>query len=160
MSDYYFYAESAIHEGGSKYYQLIRLGSISAKRSVVVTHWAKMHPGAPSEPKHYGQHKTELVVGSGVAEARGHKSRKSKNGYRNWETKADCEFSSESELVAKIAQWFNAKDTTTIVTHLFGMTELVEPIGEGTYTEEYYYDAEAAAPVEAPKPKSEDWGTW
>lgn len=160
MSDFYFYAGSAVHEGGSKYYQLIRLGSISMNRSVVVTHWGKMHPGAPKEPKYHGQHKVELLANNGISTARGHKSRKSKNGYSGWDSKANHEFSSESELIAQIEKWFDTKDVATIVTHLFGMTELIEPIEEGTDTEDSYFGTKTAAPVEEPKPKSENWGTW
>lgn len=158
MSDFYFYAEGAVHEGGSKYYQVIRVGSNRFGRSAVITHWGKMHPGAPKEPKHHGQTKVEYLTNSGVYVAKSHISRKSKNGYGGskgglWNKTANFEFEDQTDFEIAVHSWFSKEDAMTIIQHICGMTELIEPIDK-------VEDVTAAAPVVDPATKSENWGTW
>lgn len=150
-----FHAEWACHEGGTKYYQVIRIREVGKSRGVVVTHWGAMHPGAPSEPKSHGQNKiTECL--SGVDSAFGNaRSMKMKRGYKEWKT-SKASSNTQAALAAVIDRWFKAEDARQILAFVVAIRstpdELVEII-----------DPPPTPKVEAFKPASadkEEWGSW
>lgn len=157
MTDVFrFYAEGSIHEGGGKYYQVIRISKESNRgNSVVVTHWGKMHPGAPREPKNHGQNKIDCVSGGVVGAFNGHVRAKQKRGYNDWSVKIDL--TCEKEMIIKaIESWFNRTDAAIIIAHLTHSAD------EECDAEVNYVEPEVRTPEPTPivAPKHEAWGSW
>lgn len=155
--NYRFFAESAIHESGSKYYQVIRIIDIKGK-GVVATHWGKMHPGAPKEPKHHGQCKVERLRNGTAVRANAARRTKEKRGYTGWVSNID-ETVSESEMLQKVSEWFSVQDAAVIVSHMVAGTSGDPDFEMGVEADEDDFMAEPEVPV-VEAPKSANWGTW
>jgi len=152
MQKFLFHSDYAIHESGSKYYQIITIQKLGTTSGVLVTHWGAMHPGAPSEPKNHGQRKIALLSKSIGAEANAALRGKKKRGYETWTVGAD-RVCSENELIDLLQKWFKTADQDEILDFLFSGFE---------YSTDEFDTPDEYEPMvaEVKTVKHEEWGSW
>lgn len=153
---YEFNADWAVHESGTKYYQVIMIRQVGSSRGVVVTHWGKMHPGAPSEPKNHGQYKVELEHTGIVSAKQQAVSNKSKRGYSVWNNRKQEHGIGEFEVRALINDWFKVRDAEDILEFMFGIESA--DIHDDEF-DPFVESRKVVTPTITEKTKN-DWGSW
>lgn len=148
---YTFYGVSAVHDSGTKYYQIIRINKKGSNQGILVTHWGKQRPGVPDEPKNHGQNKIEQISSS-LDAAFSEKSRmKQKRGYATFDISLNKDLGIIKTGI-ELARLFNPSDVTSIVGFLDSLDTEVEVV-----------EIEDSAPVvksTIAAPLHEQWGTW
>ena len=157
---YEFIATHSIHESGSKYYQVIMIREEGNSKGVVVTHWGKTHPGAPSEPKHHGQSKVELRHAGVISEYNGAINNKKKRGYDVWDFRKQIYGANELECRALINGWFRTPDAEAITAHLFPVvSKHIAVIDELDDLDPFVEEEVLSTPLITEATK-ENWGSW
>lgn len=151
-----FNARLAAHESGSKYYQVIRIQEEGSSRGIVITHWGKMHPGAPIEPRNHGQYKMEMCESSVVSTANSAIKNKKNRGYSVWVDRKDQSGLGDFEIMAIINSWLKPHDAELAISYLFKTKDDLDPFAEPE-EEEYVKPVFAPAITESTK---KEWGTW
>lgn len=159
MSEFSFEAKGAVHEGGTKYYQVIRLVR-DGYGSVVITHWGKHHPGAPAEPRLHGSTKLDLLRGHGAAEYNGYIKNKEKRGYHDWRVTAEFKRMDSTAFLDITARWLSVADRAEVLKKFFPKGDVSDlPIDESF--DEAWGAGEPAESEFAPASSDhESWGSW
>ena len=113
---YQLYAEKAIHESESKFYQIIRISG--GKRTVLVTHWGKNTEGATLVPRLYGQRKIEMHDSGGLSAYSSIRRTKSKRGYTAWEVTQNGSFGTVGDLNTALMAILKKEDAESVAYYL------------------------------------------
>ena len=110
----------AVHDGGTKFYQVIKLTSDESDKGFVVTHWGPYSAGGIHEPSAGGQNKVaECKSSQAEWEADRAISAKRRRGYK-FQPFSEEEFYSLSDLRTRLFEIFRPKDALKIHTVLTG----------------------------------------
>jgi predicted DNA-binding WGR domain protein len=148
---------SAVHEGGTKFYQIIAIRSLDEKRSVLVTHWGK-YPGRIPDPTWGGQRKVQVFSNPNEAFVALDRQRSVKRargygrGSGGWVT-SDIKPLNAKQLES-VLDIFLHKDRKSIQEHL-GFNEVVAP--DPTPPDNH---ASKRQPKEEKINRGVEWGSW
>lgn len=165
-----FEADYAVHEGGTKYYQVFNIIDDISGDGVVVTHWGSYTRGAPRVPKLHGKglkvdvYKRHASTSNSARIIR----EKTRRGYENWD-KSKSSFVGFDDTKLSLEQWFKPGDVTLIMAQLTGHAD--EPQLSGASADFIIVDEFATMPTEAEiqalmdkekelKMQNKNWGTW
>lgn len=155
----------ALHESGSKFYQIITVRNEETKRAVIINHWGRNATGVKT-PKTTGQCKVEQFEFGGVQfkeKASRTQREKSKRGYRNWE-------SGNSHLMIPTGSVIGSLTLEGAEELKLWADKCLDPVsGKGVF--EFLTASAAGAKSEAVELKApvllatasedhEEWGTW
>jgi hypothetical protein len=165
-----FRARHAVHEGNTKYYQVISVTNTVTGDGVVVTHWGSWTSGASREPKLHGKAtKVDTFVRHSAQSAASSTVRaKSKRGYSSWdEIRKDVD--TIEDLRKLLDAWFKSADANLIeahLTHWMDIADLVS-VDEVDYEDDPEADAKRAAELAAIQQselneamQNKNWGIW
>lgn len=167
---YEVHGECAKHEGGTKYYQVIRITDQDTKAGIVVTHWGRWHEGAPSEPRLHGQCKVECLASGVSTRYRAAQNNKSKRGYKGWWTTiAPRVIASDADLENYLKHLLPPLEAKHAMDHFDGFVDMDEggpfadesdtPVGADVLLDVIEPPKPKPEPVAA-EPDHEEWGTW
>lgn len=161
MSTFSLRRQHAIHEGGTKYYQVIIIQDEKG-RAVVCTHWGAHDPRITMAPLHHGQCKIEVMETGGLSVYNTARRNKEKRGYARWTAEPAITFDGKF-LRAKINGIFKPKDVDAICKYFEDKTWQSAISEEPTDPEiERLFSGRPSSEPEPEKPAQDhaDWGTW
>lgn len=154
-----FSVQRSVHDGGTKYYQVIGIRA-SSGHGIVVTHYGRHAPGFPHEPKNHGQCKIERLPSCVASTAISRRRAKEKRGYSAWSEKIDRSIAAD-ELLTKVREWFSADDERIIMQYMTGTAVMdMSPVSEPKFIEPSLDKVKITAAPVIEAPKSAEWGTW
>ena len=152
----------ALHESGSKFYQIITVRNEETKRAVIINHWGK-NATSVKTPKATGQCKVEQFEFGGVQfkeKASRTQREKSKRGYENWESgNSHLMISAKSGAILEGAEELKLwADKCLDPVSGKGVFEFLTASAAGAKSEA----VELKAPVlpATASEEHEEWGTW
>ncbi|MPS48570.1 hypothetical protein [Methylobacillus sp.] len=112
----------AVHEGGTKFYQIIQIVELNSGRSVCVTNWGKYTNGCKREPRlHKGGGGVKVDMfdkpSGSMRAVTNQKRAKTRNGYIDWREEV-AHLSSAEELRVWGGNFYDAGDLELIQEHL------------------------------------------
>lgn len=165
-----FEASYAVHEGGTKYYQVFNIYNDISGEGVVVTHWGSYTRGASRQPRLHSK-ALKIDVYRRYASSSNASTRirdKTKRGYSDWD-KVTENFSTIESANLHLNQWFKAGDASLIMSHMVGHTD--EDGIQGLSPDMVVFDEFADLPTEEEiqalvdkekeqKMQNKNWGMW
>jgi hypothetical protein len=147
----------AVHETGTKFYQVFAISSSASPRAYIVTHWGPYMLGVGCLPREIGQCKAvEVKRGEADWEADRTMSSKLKRGYR-FVPNLTKDIHESDELSSVLYRYFKASHAAQIYTGLTGDDSYTNPAVGGMNLEDL---PRPPKPTEDAGPKHEEWGTW
>ena len=167
-------AVRSIHEGGTKYYQVITILNNATNRGVVVTHSGAYKEGATIVPRTHGKIKTQTLASSTIGTGNSAKRAKEKRGYIKWDSIIDNASMTDSTITEMAVQWFKPDDAKLILDFIMDRDDKLPAMAIPTMgDEEVAFDPRDVlsrsvddfipAPVADPLAhieRHESWGTW
>lgn len=165
-----FEASYALHEGGTKYYQVFNIYNEISGDGVVVTHWGSYKNGAPREPRFHSKgvkidvyrRKASISVSARVVRE------KTRRGYEHWDNLHET-LSNFGEVDFHLREWFGTGDANLIIAHLSGHVD--DTALSGLSADFIIIDELANIPTQQEiqagiakekeiKMQNKNWGTW
>lgn len=168
-----FEASYAIHDGGTKYYQVFNIYNDVSGEGVVVTHWGSYTRGASRQPRLHSKALKIDVYKRHASSSNASRIIRDKSKFRNggryedWD-KVTENFSTIESANLHLNQWFKAGDANLIMSHMIGHTDddlrglspdmvIVDELADVPTDEEI----EALVNKEKEqKMQNKNWGTW
>lgn len=152
MNRFVVVGKSAIHEGHTKYYQVIEIKETETRRGIVITHYGALSLGIEMKPKYHGTRNIALHERGVDSAFNTAIAKKRKRDYLNWKDTLEEPNLDLGEMLSLMRKWLVESDVKKIMEYFdLSLGDVVE--------EDLFEDAEpvrATAPIERPV----EWGSW